>query len=689
MLIEGLIRLGRVLRAAESDPAETIRQVTDVMQPRAGEFLQRVYLVEVDDQHEQVCAHPSRSWAVPVQRGRQRSWQPDGTLATVTPITFSAGNPKAAQGSYPVPAYIVFADQWSEMKGSPEATLRFLRPRWARTRQVPAFREALGQVAVAVAEAFARENASEVSRALILVTPVAPGNAYEYGTGADGTRTVDLGESLLRPGQRILAQLDRILDLIWMAKSHEAAEFGQLSDGTCSICRGQGPVVSIYSKAWTWFTTTWPAPLPQELNEHELVEGVALCPSCYASLTYGAQAFSRLRKPLPNWIVKELFSPVDSPTGAQYANRRPDPIYACAIPLPVLDGFLDNRDERELFVSGIARMSNAEGAPGVVRHLQTVTGFDLILTEALASDIYRLTLYYYQGREDRGEVYLRAVIEDVLPSVVSRIDDILRRVSAQVLDELSPWRRQATAARQNFDMERYSSLPYLLVTAYGPSHLWQALEATLHRRVLSYEVFVRNAARRLSELAHNLEENFFSMQSEIQFDLVFQAFYQEYMRDIVGQEAWIGMRPWQELQEMLGELEPAAMRFTDVAELGFAVGHVTRTFSRWYYNRTKVGTKGKDFLRHRVMTFGSSLTPDSIIREGLARFEEYALKLDMGLPSRFRQVCGVLLDNCLRQKAEINRNRDSFMQAFWAGYQLQDLDPRRGATAEEEATEAS
>ena len=130
------------------------------------------------------------------------------------------------------------------------------------------------------------------------------------------------------------------------------------------------------------------------------------------------------------------------------------------------------------------------------------------------------------------------------------------------------------------------------------------------------------------------------------------------------------MRNWKELEHMLTELPAEEMTFQDPEELGFGCGHLVSLFSRQYWRATKTGEEGKDFLKHRVMTFGSDLGPDAIWKQGLSKMEEYARRLDMYLSEDFRKRLGIVLVEYSRLRGDIAKNRDAFMAAFWAGYEL-------------------
>ncbi len=61
------------------------------------------------------------------------------------------------------------------------------------------------------------------------------------------------------------------------------------------------------------------------------------------------------------------------------------------------------------------------------RYMTVVTGFDFMLpAEATDEDEYRLTLVYFSGEVSRGDVHLRAYIQDVIPTTLSFLRDLAR-----------------------------------------------------------------------------------------------------------------------------------------------------------------------------------------------------------------------------------------------------------------------
>ena len=132
----------------------------------------------------------------------------------------------------------------------------------------------------------------------------------------------------------------------------------------------------------------------------------------------------------------------------------------------------------------------------------------------------------------------------------------------------------------------------------------------------------------------------------------------------------MAMRPWKELHRMVSEGPAHEIRFESVAELGFGAGMLTRRFGRWYYKATT-----KDFLKHRVLTFGSDLSPDVLWKRGLSKmFDVEARYEKLHMTDDFRMRLGVVLAEFDRLHDEVRGDRDSFMSAFWSGYALQGYD---------------
>lgn len=126
------------------------------------------------------------------------------------------------------------------------------------------------------------------------------------------------------------------------------------------------------------------------------------------------------------------------------------------------------------------------------------------------------------------------------------------------------------------------------------------------------------------------------------------------------------MRPRQDLVHNVGEAPIKEIAFQDVEELGFAAGYLVRRFASQYY----MATNQKDYLQHRVMTFGSDLKPETIYLRALGKLREYASRVGASLSEDFEQRVAVWLSAYPRMKAEVGKQSNEFMAAFWAGYML-------------------
>lgn len=697
MIIESLIRLGRPFLAEgglTSD--EVIRHITDVTSPDARNFFQNVCIAEIGNnpgvsESSQFEVHPIASWGdwkppegrepasdQSVARKTKEIFVADPQYAVGIPFNLSVGgNPRARQGCYPIPAYPVYENSLHEMAGNEEEVFKFIKARAEFTIGWKVDEGELRDLSRAISKVLPKPvSGPSKTMAIIAVIDYRTG-LYSHvpsGSGAvsDGSHAV-LGKSRLYPGEIMVANLDRIVENIWEARLQEAAEKGALDDGVCSFCGRVGYTVSSYAKAWPLFSTTYSYPLPMELKETELVKSVGLCPSCYQALVFAATLLHKTEQTVDYAITKELFSPTQSVQGKEYARQstKTGYLYGMFYALPVLDRFLDDPDRVSEFVAAnMARLkpgnSNRDGFS-----LKDMLGFEVILAESIATESYRLTVMYYMGEWSRGAVDLIATIEDVVPSVAKQLTELCRKVgieASEVAKRVSDgWNwtfGDNDAARYR---DRHSSLLYNLILAYGSPYLWQSLDSVLHRRPLAVEPFVRNSAQRLQDQSKTIGDMSANrgFRDEIVFLLAFSEFLDMYHREIVGKGEVFSMSKWQEWISALRMSDPASWEPSSVAEVGFAAGTVIRTFARQYYRQTE-----KDFIKHRLMTFGADLKPHDIYAKGLARLQEYARKLDMHVSANLLNAAAAVSMSYIEMEEEIQKDRDTFIAAFWAGYQL-------------------
>lgn len=661
-------------------------------------FYKNVLLVELGSQEGdsgvKVVAHPIRSWVNTLIEDRNsedtsRKKAPkvverqDAMRCVAFPLVLpTGGKPTVRQGFYALPAYIVYQGSkpttgmsLQTMPGNPNEVLRFIESRSSYTVSWSPEREELEEVARQVSEALPKPaGGSKKTMAIIGIVDYRMDVFDHVPRGAVTPRDfVDIGKSILYPGHRVVVNLERVVERLWTAKTLEASEKGKLDDGECTFCGETGFVVSSYAKGWPFFTTTYEFPLPAELKEEELVKSIALCQNCYSALVFGANMFSKTVKILDRTLTKELFSPTQSGMG-KVANRdrKIDDIYGSCFILPVLDHFLQSEEARKDFVDGyLARLTSGERSRGVGVQLRNILGFEDVISEDLANDSFRLTAVYYRGDWSRGAVDLVAIIQDVVPSVARQLLGICRSTGEMAVDAAKAaalsWGNALSDAKSAYYRACCSSLPYLLIQAYGGPYLWQTLDSVLHRRPLDRRAFVRNVVRRMTGLSKDISqvERAMALESEVVFYVSFISFLNEYAKKVVG-EGGVPMLDWRLWTKTVESEDASQWEPGSTEELGFMVGALTRAFARQYYRVTN----GRDFMKHRVMTFGADLKPKDIIHRGLARFSELARKLDMHLPTPLRKWASAATIKCLGMEDSLKRDSDVFVASFWAGYEL-------------------
>ncbi|MBE3584448.1 MAG: hypothetical protein IMX01_10100 [Limnochordaceae bacterium] len=652
------------------------------------------------------------------------------------------GNRAAASGPYAVPSYPVYsgnADQirtFGDPEGGLDALKSFLK---ARTTQTIGLEwmdgQLLGQVAQLLQPGF-RQLDPDSGNALILLAELTDTGPYGIGHIRESNNyEAEVGLSQLHPGYQIVARLDQVLARFWQALRLEGSKNGgSRVQGTCAICHHSGPTISAVTRSWPLMASTWSCPLPAGFKDDQLVDTMAaVCPDCHDALVLGARLVDRLERQVRKDLVRDLFSPVNSALGRKKAQeqRVSTSITGVAFALPILsspsaalpnsESQLEEAEWEEEFVDGLNRLISPSSSPSQKDlHLDAITGFESILPEQHASDRYRLTLLYYSGNKTRADVHLRALIEDVLPSMASRLTEILNDIAEYAVSVnrmLSlPLSTPQQPAAEDTDSTRaavpetvqaalrwrYGSLLYLLSTAYGSATIWDNLQRLLRGLPVPVEPFVHYTALRLDQLAHGLSDSDtrFGIRGEVLFYLTFGEFLRRCSEtwttspDDSGKGVISVSTSWQEMARLWPE-PPEQWQLKGADELGFLIGIAIARFGAHYYAATakKEGGSGngKDFLVHRVMTFGSDLTPDAIWGKGLARIPEYSRRLDIHLPEALRQRIAILTAEYQRLADEVRRHRDLFIASFWSGHELANVVLRQAGelvAGEESAAQA-
>ncbi|HHT22395.1 MAG TPA: hypothetical protein GXZ87_03650, partial [Bacteroidales bacterium] len=290
---------------------------------------------------------------------------------------------------------------------------------------------------------------------------------------------------------------------------------------------------------------------------------------------------------------------------------------------------------------------------------------------------FRLSLIYFAGDPGKLNIHLRSVINDILPTTASKLDKLCRQVVEEMEEIIYDQTRlsEKSAARKT---RQIGNLFYLLVTAFGPSYLWSSLEKAFKKQPLAKRLFYKNCSARMTQLAKMLPESMFTLQQEAVDYFAINRFLDNYSIELVNtgdcqinspknpEGGDLIMKPVQELISLTWETLAEDIKFENIDELGFAAGQVVQRFGNSYY----AGTNGKDYIKHRIMTFGTSLTPEVIHLKALGRMEEYTSMLDLKVSLDVLKRAAVITMGFVQYEGEIKTNKDRFMAAFWAGYSL-------------------
>jgi hypothetical protein len=263
----------------------------------------------------------------------------------------------------------------------------------------------------------------------------------------------------------------------------------------------------------------------------------------------------------------------------------------------------------------------------------------------------------------------------VIPSLLGSLRDIGReeaKRARQLLEALMPKMSDKQAA---YLVTCYASIPYLLARAYGGAYLWQQLEAVLHRQPLGARRVIANAARRMSSLTPRWPDSRFELFEEVGFFLSFLQVLNRVNRELAGLHEDPPMRPWKDLLRMIDHEPVTELKLEDPAEIGFACGALIKRFSRAYYKAMKASKPNPDFLRDRVLTFGSDLRPSAVHDKGLRMILELPNRLKSLKRSRdLEERTGAAIGAFQQNGEAIDRDKDTFITAFWSGYALEGHD---------------
>lgn len=689
MLASEIVRIGRPIKNSNMSSQDRICLLTDVNSENCKNYFRHVFLLERSEMGFKLQFMELGNMVSSIENGKTKeSYQVDQNKNVAFPIFYpNGGNPLHAQGLYPLPCYLLYDPHIKAFEDQEAFKKEFLLPRLGKTlgyRELSqGEREMMAEQIAALMATEGQERITQDKQLGILMIFDERLSVFRRSE-SDGDNPVSdaepdliyINDSRSRPGFRLYLDGPKVLKNIGLAKFLEAAELGKEEHAVSTFTnREADQVVSIYNKSWLWLSPTWEMPRSIYWSEEEWTKGIKVDEESYTAYLYGVQFLKGLQVPVSSAILKEMFAPVTSVEAKKNMSYSSfEAIYGIPMVLPLADG-----DSQQLF-SNYRRMLKKSGKQSDSDlQLKVLAGIDTVLPEF--GDEHRLTVLYYSGDLSRGNMHIRAVIEDVIPSVAGRIQDILGNLRRKELGRI-----QEAFGLKEQNVYKTETLPALLANAYGPGYLWPALQAALHKEPLRLERLQTASARRLNELANR--EDTWQMAQELVFYYSFLYFFNQYEKNILQKQGGVRtLADWKEFMQLYaqGKLEVADLE--EVEKLGFAAGLLLKQFSNSYYQKRKNSNPKADFVKDRVMKFGSKLTPEMVWKGGLLRCEELSKQWDMNLGGNFHPNLAQTLLGFLAQQNQLIPEGDKFMTAFWSGYLLYKSEKKNDQAEEEKEDE--
>ena len=666
MLAESIIRIGRPIKNSNLSPRERIRLLTDVGSENCKNFFQHVFLVELEKEkiNLQILQLGDK-----VIENKKEQFKVDLRRNTAFPIFYpNGGNPRHVQGIYPLPCYLMYDYHIKAMKNKEQFKKEVLLPRLNSTidyRDLSnAKRESLAEkVAILIEEKASEFIEEDTQLGILMIYDEGLPIFHKSKARVEEEYSLWIALSTLESNTHLYLDGEKVLQKISEAKFCEAAELGKEKNAVSTFSNQKSAeVVSIYNKAWLWLSKTWEMPRSIYWEINEWTRGIKIDAESYEAYLYGVQFLKEVQVPISSAVLKEMFAPITSAEAKKNMSTSSfEAIFGIPMVLPLGDG-----DSKQVFTKYRRMMKKAEQLNDSDLHFEILAGMKGSMVPE-STDEYRLSILYYSGDLSRGNMHIRAVIEDVLPSVASQIQGILRKLRTLELKKI-----QAVFEMNEQPVYRTENLPSLLANAYGPGYLWESLQATLHKEPLRIARLRLATAKKLNELAN--KEDSWQMKQELIFYYGFIYFLKQYEEKILDKQGGVKeLTDWKEFISLYGQGKLELKDLKSLETLGFASGLLLKQFSNSYYQKTK-----KDFVKHRVMKFGSKLTPEMIWKNGVLRCEELAEQWDMGIATNFRPVLAQVLLGFLEKptQSQLLLEKDTFMTAFWSGFLIYQSDKK-------------
>lgn len=658
MLAEAIVRIGRPIKNSDLSFQERIRLLTDVSSENCKNYFQNVFIVELNGEKGSVRYMQVGNW---VKTGNKETFLVYQQHNTSFPIFYpNGGNPLHAQGIYPLPCYLLYDPHIKALSQKEAFAKEVLLPRINSTIGYQKWTDKEKEkLAITVAELLEKEAAEYVVKekqlGILMIYDERLPVYKKLTSNIQDESLLWISSAIVETDKQLYLVGEEVLNSISQAKIAEAAELGCQKNAVSTFSnRAEKEVVSIYNKSWLWLSPTWEMPRSIYWKDDDWTNGIKVDPETYEAYLYGVQFLKEIQVPISSGILKEMFAPITSAEAKKHMKATNfESVFGIPMVLPLLDG-----DSKQLFHK-YRRMLKKEGKlSNNDLHLEILAGMKgSIVPES--SDEHRLNIIYYSGDLSRGNMHIRAVIEDVIPSVAREIQLILRNLRTIELKKI-----QAVFEIEEQPLYRAENLPSLLANAFGPGYLWANLQAALHREPLQIDRLQAATARKLNELAN--KEAYWDMKQELIFYYCFAYFLKQYEITILARKGGVKeLADWKSFIEQYHSGAISLDNLKTVESIGFASGLLLRQFSNSFHQKTK-----RDFVKQRVMKFGNRLTPEMIWKNGLLRCEELAQQWEIRLAANFRPVLAEVLMALLtaQKKNKLVAEKDEFLTAFWSGY---------------------
>lgn len=635
---------------------ERIRLLTDVSSENCKNYFRHVFLIEING--EDLFIRLLQLGELITQDNED--FKVDQRRNTAFPIFYpNGGNPLHAQGIYPLPCYLMYDPHIKATQDKEQFKKDFLLPRINNTIGYNVLDKAHKMNLADKISSLLEQKASETidnykQLGIILIFDENLPVFKRMDKRIEDESLIWIASSNIA-GLHLYLDGPEVLKKISLSKFREAAELGKGNNMISTFSNQEaGDVVSIYNKSWLWLSPTWEMPRSIYWKADDWTKGIKIDSENYESFFYGVQFLKELQVPISSAILKEMFSPITSVEAKRNMNIRSfESIYGIPMVLPLVDV-----DSQQIFKKYRSMLKNEGVQSNSDLHLEILAGMKASIVPE-SSDEHRLTILYYSGDLSRGNIHIRAIIEDVLPSVASKIQTILRSLRDRELKTI-----QAAFEAKEQPVYRTESLPSMLANAYGPAYVWSSLQAALHKEPLGIERLRMATSKKLNELAN--KQDVWQMKQELVFYYSYVYFLQQYNKVILQQQGGLkAVNDWEGIMDAYSQGKIQLTDLKSVEDLGFVSGLLVKQFSNSYWQKTK-----KDFIKQRVMKFGSILTPEMVWKNGLLRSEELAMQWDMKISGNFFPVLAQVLLGFLEKKNQLTREKDEFMTAFWSGYLL-------------------